>query len=77
MMKTAVKSILTFSHYSHERFNVRSNKDQRKFIDRYTVAYTDERGDVYMKAFEALKGEKPNVPLSGTHAELFAAQFQF
>lgn len=59
-----------------ERFDVRSDKDRRRFVTRITAEYQDTAGDVYRKSFEAASGY-PTVPVRGTHAELNAQKYQF
>ena len=69
--------MLTFDHYVMEYFGVRSNKDRRKFVDRWVLSYYDEYGNEYRKSFETVKGVKPNVPINGTHFTLAQIQYQF
>ena len=38
--------------FVREQFNVRSNKDKRKKVNRVVVAYKDNNGDEYRKSYE-------------------------
>jgi ribosomal protein S18 acetylase RimI-like enzyme len=56
--------------------DTRGAKDQRYKVDLHIVEYRDEDNREYRKSFTVRRGEKPNIPESGTHAQLNALSEQ-
>lgn len=60
-----------------EAFDVRSDADRRRKVNRVTAEYRDESGDVYRKSFESAPDRRPDVPRRARdHAELNAKKYQ-
>ena len=54
----------TLTEYVKEKFNTRSSSDRRKKVDWYVVAYLDDQGHEYRKAYE--------FPVGTKHADVMA-----
>lgn len=67
--------ILTFKRVEHEIEGKRSAYDKRRKPNSVIVVYIGEDGWEYRKRFSSYG--KPEVPQSGTHAELNAKQEQW
>jgi hypothetical protein len=56
--------------------DTRGARDQRYKVDLHIVEYRDENNQEYRKSFAVRRGEKPNVPESGSHNQLNALSEQ-
>lgn len=69
--------ILNYTEFVRCEEGVRAYSDQRVRVDRTICEYTDERGEVYRKAFEVKPGEAPHIPAKGDHKTINALQKQW
>lgn len=56
--------------------SARKSADGRFRVDTHIAEYRDEQGNEFRKSFEVKRGEAPDIPKSGTSAEINAVQDQ-